>query len=455
MLAATSIKDDYKELMDKTVCSLESKNCMLQRCEKCPGKGGLETYLSNMFKDYDPDELIQYKQWIHTDRDTLETHQKAAEDFIEELTSKIYGLTSHHFISKHQSSYLKQLKENLKNSDIIILMDFAENYSFVVQDAVQGFHWENSQASLHPFVVYFGGKELQSLSICMISDCLRHDTIAVHAFLIELISYLKIKIPGMKHIHYFSDGSAAQYKNFKNFVNLCLHEKDFGVTAEWNFFGTSHGKSPCDGIGGTAKRLAAHASLQRPLDNQILTPRDLFKFCEQNIQGIKFFYIPREEIERIRPDQESRFSKGHTIAGTRQNHQFKPINDVKIHVSRVSGDATGFDAHVFETEETISVISLASLQPGQYIACMYENEWWTGNVCEVSPEQQDALISFMHPYGPSRSFHWPLRKDTCWVPEQHIFATMEAPETTSKSRQYSYSEAVQTRIDNQFKLNWK
>ena len=30
-----------------------------------------------------------------------------------------------------------------------------KNYLFIIEDAVQGFHWENSQLSLHPFVVYY------------------------------------------------------------------------------------------------------------------------------------------------------------------------------------------------------------------------------------------------------------------------------------------------------------
>ena len=47
------------------------------------------------------------------------------------------------------------------------------------------------------------------------------------------------------------------------FLNLCHHNEDFGMDAEWNFFATSHGKGPCDGLGGTVKRLAAKASLQR------------------------------------------------------------------------------------------------------------------------------------------------------------------------------------------------
>ncbi len=50
-------------------------------------------------------------------------------------------------------------------------------------------------------------------------------------------------------------------KNCKNFLNLCHHKEDFEIDAEWNFFSTSHGKGPCDGVGGTVKRLAAMASL--------------------------------------------------------------------------------------------------------------------------------------------------------------------------------------------------
>ena len=37
------------------------------------------------------------------------------------------------------------LQEKLKENELIILLDLAENYSFVEQDAVQGYHWNNSQ----------------------------------------------------------------------------------------------------------------------------------------------------------------------------------------------------------------------------------------------------------------------------------------------------------------------
>ena len=84
--------------------------------------------------------------------------------------------------------------------------------------------------------------------------------------------FLKEALPfQLKKIIYFSDGAASQYKNRKNFSNLCHHELDFGIKAKWHFSATSHGKGACNGLGGTVKRLAARASLQRPYQEQIVT----------------------------------------------------------------------------------------------------------------------------------------------------------------------------------------
>ncbi len=77
----------------------------------------------------------------------------------------------------------------------------------------------------------------------------------------------------LKKIIYFSDGAWSQHKNRKNFVNLCHYKDDFGIFTEWHFSATFHGKGACDGLGGTVKRLAARASLQRPYNDQIMTPR--------------------------------------------------------------------------------------------------------------------------------------------------------------------------------------
>jgi hypothetical protein len=70
--------------------------------------------------------------------------------------------------------------------------------------------------------------------------------------------------------------------------NLKNHFTDFGLHAEWHFFATGHGKSPCDGIGGTVKRIIAKLSFQRPSHCQILTAQQMFECAVENVKGIKY-----------------------------------------------------------------------------------------------------------------------------------------------------------------------
>ena len=50
------------------------------------------------------------------------------------------GLRQHHYIAKSQPGHLWSLKEDLPDDAAIFLLDFAENYAFIVQDAVLGFY---------------------------------------------------------------------------------------------------------------------------------------------------------------------------------------------------------------------------------------------------------------------------------------------------------------------------
>ena len=106
----------------------------------------------------------------------------------------------------------------------------------------------------HLLVVYHKRPNnlLEFLSICVVSDHRSHQFV-VPAFLTSALSFVKTKLPFVKKAVYFSDGAASQYKNYKVFINLYFNQQDHNLKAEWYFFATSHGKSPCDGVGGTAK----------------------------------------------------------------------------------------------------------------------------------------------------------------------------------------------------------
>ena len=55
-----------------------------------------------------------------------------------------------------------------------------------------------------------------------------------------------------------------------------------------------------------------------------------------------------------------------------------------------------------------------SLQPGNFIACVYDDSWYIETVVERSDENSDALVSFMQQsHG---KFFLPSRSDKCWIP---------------------------------------
>ena len=186
---------------------------------------------------YDEETTIEFYQWTNTDRANLVTFKETVPQYISMIIEQLEKLSTHSYIAKSRSSYLKQLKDNLQESQVIILGDFAENYSFVVQDEVQGFHWNNLQCTLHPAVVYYKNEgELKSRSYCMISDDNRHDGGMVYQVQVEIMKDLKKRLPHVTFATYFSDGCAGQHKNCKNLINLCYHKCDFDVDAKCLFF---------------------------------------------------------------------------------------------------------------------------------------------------------------------------------------------------------------------------
>ena len=45
-----------------------------------------------------------------------------------------FELTEHHFITKKQSEFLRVKKASLKFGEADLILDFAENHSFIIQD---------------------------------------------------------------------------------------------------------------------------------------------------------------------------------------------------------------------------------------------------------------------------------------------------------------------------------
>jgi hypothetical protein len=78
-----------------------------------------------------------------------------------------------------------------------------------------------------------------------------------------VLNGIRDKHPGIKRIHFFSDGPTSQYRQKQNFHLFSTKLFDMGFEfGSWNFFAASHGKGIPDAIGGIVKRTADRGVLQ-------------------------------------------------------------------------------------------------------------------------------------------------------------------------------------------------
>lgn len=210
----------YRDILEKSVCNLNDINCMLHRCENCPGLIKIKEMVeSNMPDDH---TNITYKFWVEQgSRASLESLTENANTFMSKLCEDLWKLTVHHFIAQEQKRFLKESKETIDIYTAIIIKDFSENYSFMIQNSVQAFYYNNLQATIHPFIMWYKipGKEpgdepqLSHANFCIISDTKDHFAYTVHAFIDELMQVIRTEYPSIQKIIYCSDGAPQQYKN--------------------------------------------------------------------------------------------------------------------------------------------------------------------------------------------------------------------------------------------------
>ena len=130
------------------------------------------------------------------------------------------------------------------------------------------------------------------------------------------------------------------------------------------------------------------------LDDAIETPLKMFEWCIKNISGIVFFYVSSndvlENIEMFRLHE--RYDSWETVSGCRSHHSFIPQSNNEITMRRVSFDTM---STTFKAKNVISFKDVSEYNPGSYVACLYDCDWYVGNIIDISTEKQDIRVKFL------------------------------------------------------------
>ncbi|XP_069137185.1 uncharacterized protein [Argopecten irradians] len=348
---AITINDKY-DLCSASMCTkthtFNNLHCVRRKCDQC----GVHMLKGKFAPLTEIHRQLKWKKWENgsvTDstsnagktikRKILVEKSGSVQDCISEIVEEAASLTEHLFVARWQYNAFRQLKESLPENMLLTVADFSENYKCGYQDEIQSAYYSYQQVSLHPVVAYYKCPTCKSSTVeesaVFISPDIKHDAYAVNQFNYKMKRHIQERGVSFNHDVQFSDGCASQYKSKIPFQHLAERGKD-GNIYERGYFGSRHGKGPCDALGGVVKKAAE--LYVRSRQGIIQNAQDFYNFCKGNMtidntsqcehkKRVFFFEerINRETTPELR-----------TIKGTQQLHSVRSVRPGLVKVRKLS-----------------------------------------------------------------------------------------------------------------------
>ncbi|KAK7090626.1 uncharacterized protein [Littorina saxatilis] len=342
--------------LDLTLCPKQGEfhniACVERTCEHC-GVRKLRDHLSTTLEAH-ADELTTWDAWTLTKeqyrkndgtvKDTTKwkpiPKSGPFDELVTEMEEQMTKYSLHLFNADWQYKQFCHLRDNLPQRWLLTVSDFGQNFTCHHQDEIQGAHWARSECTIHPVVTYFHTDEgIRKESFVFLSTDLRHDAHASHHYQIDAVKQLLGRNLEFERIVHFSDGCASQYKGKTSFVDLSFSKEDTGILTERHYFGSRHGKGPCDAEIGTVKKNASLAVKRRTA--VISDPSQLYQWGKQKLSGkLKtrpgqqipgyrtFVFVGATTINRNRPERSGDNIK--TLTGTQSLHSIRSVEEPYI-----------------------------------------------------------------------------------------------------------------------------
>lgn len=318
-----------------------------------------------------------------------------------------------------------------------------------------------------------GKDKLQHRSFVVVSDEMSHSATTVHGILNKIIPLLKEIDPEVTFIHYWTDGPTSQYRNKQIFYTVANHTNIYDIGARWNYFEAGHGKGPCDGLGGTTKIMADEAI--RSVRVVIQDPKDFYNWAiNSSLKGIKFLFVSSDDCQRAGIILEARSViplkgtfKLHAVVGLGEDKvAFNEVScycqicvkgkdvceDWKTHSLAANGksksdkkdttdDSVAIVHNTVTTDPSASDVEtltqsglLRDVQIGDYVAAVYEGDWYIGKVQQIDEVDNEIEVKFMKKKSDD-IFQWPKDddEDVLWIAPKKFICKVKEPIPAGKS----------------------
>lgn len=85
---------------------------------------------------------------------------------------------------------------------------------------------------------------------------------------------------------------------------------------------------------------------------------------------------------------------------------------------------------------TTTDISTGIINCGDWLAVIYDQNWWLAKAVTLDAHHQDVNVEFFYPHGPNVRFHpKPGGKDMCFIPIEDILVKLMDPSSPGRNKQ--------------------
>ena len=404
----------YSQALPVTfLCQSVTSDCWMNQCDACSdGQAFISTY-----GDVLQEESVA--TWYVWKNDADNRLCRVLEDgttndlqlYIQSLLPQFlqHCHTKREQAAAYQSEREAAASEGKDTSHALIQVDFAENYTCVAQDEIQSAHWKQHQVSLFTAAVWHSG-DIHSYVIA--SDNIVHSKETVIAYVDRLLDVLPSNI---KSTSFWSDGPSSQFKNRFHIASIIRLQNHHDIEITWNYFATSHGKGPVDGIGGSVKR---HVWSQVSSRKQQVDSACTFVLAAQDMQRVKVFEMTSGEIDdrNRKMALQQVFEEAPVIPNVSKVHCVIVTHQTPI--TMLLTKQRSVEVGAVDTDEVHTKV-------GDWIVVEYDHVAYPGEVVAVVSGDYNYKVSVMVPAG--KNWKWPTPRDTVFYARHQIIRKLKRP----------------------------
>ena len=167
----TSTELANKSMCDKNEDEHHKNTCVNGTCKECGVEKMMKTYYGELFQFDDP---VEYEEWMtinrtyqgrktyqgrngeqkQTTKPKRATKKATTQQFFNLFCTDLAKSIPHRFRADWQCEQFRNCVDELKVGEVVMVMDFSENYTCSLDSEIQSYHWGQQQVTLHPIMMY-------------------------------------------------------------------------------------------------------------------------------------------------------------------------------------------------------------------------------------------------------------------------------------------------------------